>query len=591
MMKQTNVSRAVLMAMTGGALAFGAMSGASAAVNTMYNLTTAGGADNSTNTTDPATGGAWGLWNGATDGWIYGLTGSNPDQSANGTNSIAEWAGTTGANHTPFGYVGAHLHWAVDVTGGAGGSGEISTYDSFNRYGVYADIDAAGGAWSDNISTNVGVKGGWRHDLDFGLFRSDATGKVRISVTGIVNSGNTNYGFTIFEGVNTNAAYNHHGAWNSTTNDGGLTNNSVPGGGTTLPVSAIIAYSVGDPATNIGTIEFNAEAGKIYTIAVGGFRTSDWTTTNDGYRLTFTQTIGGGGASRDFNGDGKADLVWRNRNTGANALWLMNGATRTSTGKVPRLAKANEIAAVDYFSPDLNADLLFRNPATGQNQIWVMNASTPTDEVNLPDQAPGFSVAGTDDFSGDGAPDILWFNATTGETSLWVMNATEYASTAPLPSAPTGSSPAGIGDCNGDGSADVLWRDATSGANIVWLMSGAAYGSTVSIPNQPAAWVVAGIGNFDSDGKCDILWRNTRTGQNQLWLMDGASRKAIVKLPRLAKAWVAASVDDFDGDGDPDILFRNPNTGGNNMWIMDGTKRSSKSAVNRILKAWSTPAQ
>ena len=27
----------------------------------------------------------------------------------------------------------------------------------------------------------------------------------------------------------------------------------------------------------------------------------------------------------DYNGDGKADLAWRNTTTGATAMWLMNG--------------------------------------------------------------------------------------------------------------------------------------------------------------------------------------------------------------------------------------------------------------------------
>ncbi len=29
----------------------------------------------------------------------------------------------------------------------------------------------------------------------------------------------------------------------------------------------------------------------------------------------------------DFNGDGKADLVWRNASTGQTAIWLMGGLT------------------------------------------------------------------------------------------------------------------------------------------------------------------------------------------------------------------------------------------------------------------------
>ena len=34
----------------------------------------------------------------------------------------------------------------------------------------------------------------------------------------------------------------------------------------------------------------------------------------------------------DFNGDGKADILWRNSTTGQVYVWLMNGTSVTSTG-------------------------------------------------------------------------------------------------------------------------------------------------------------------------------------------------------------------------------------------------------------------
>lgn len=37
------------------------------------------------------------------------------------------------------------------------------------------------------------------------------------------------------------------------------------------------------------TFSFNAEAGQIYTIALGGYSTGGWTDTLDGYKLTVSQ--------------------------------------------------------------------------------------------------------------------------------------------------------------------------------------------------------------------------------------------------------------------------------------------------------------
>lgn len=42
-------------------------------------------------------------------------------------------------------------------------------------------------------------------------------------------------------------------------------------------------------------------------------------------------TAANGTHSYDLNGDGKPDLLWRHRDNGVVAVWLMNGATFAST--------------------------------------------------------------------------------------------------------------------------------------------------------------------------------------------------------------------------------------------------------------------
>lgn len=269
---EKKLTQAIGIALTGSALSLAVMSDASASATTMYNLTTKGGQDFSSNTTvcAPCNGGL------GTDGWVHGFRGTS-----NGTDtSVAKWAGTTGVNKTPFGYTGAILHWAVHFTDL--GTAEISSQDSLTRYGVAADIDTAKGAWSDQAEPGAG---GWRHDLDYGLFKSDVSGTVVLNVQGI-NQANTNFGFTIFKGMNTGLTYGHHGDWNFNTNANGLTPSSVPGGGTTFTVADIVAYSAGGTnPQNLNTISFDAEAGQIYTIALGGYKNGDWIDTADGYKL------------------------------------------------------------------------------------------------------------------------------------------------------------------------------------------------------------------------------------------------------------------------------------------------------------------
>ena len=49
-------------------------------------------------------------------------------------------------------------------------------------------------------------------------------------------------------------------------------------------------------------------------------------------------TPAGAAVRSDFNGDGKADIFWRNTATGHNQIWLMNGAALLTRGSLPSLS-------------------------------------------------------------------------------------------------------------------------------------------------------------------------------------------------------------------------------------------------------------
>jgi len=80
----------------------------------------------------------------------------------------------------------------------------------------------------------------------------------------------------------------------------------------------------------------------------------------------------------DFNGDGKSDLVWRNRITGEVAIWQMDGTTFVNGTIVLNLIDW-QVAKVGNFNGDLGPagkpkqDLLWRNSRIGQHAIWLMD--------------------------------------------------------------------------------------------------------------------------------------------------------------------------------------------------------------------------
>jgi len=179
----------------------------------------------------------------------------------------------------------------------------------------------------------------------------------------------------------------------------------------------------------------------------------------------------------DFDGDGKADVLWRNRSTGENYLYPMNGT------------------------------------AIGAGEGYVR---TVTDA--------NWEIVAIGDFDGDGRADILWRNATSGENYVYLMQGINIAAEGYLRTvADPNWQVKGIGDVDGDGKADVVWRNASSGENYFYPMDGATikpgegYLRTVS----ELAWQIAAVGDYDGDGKADVLWRNGTSGENYLWPMDG----------------------------------------------------------------------
>jgi FG-GAP-like repeat len=89
------------------------------------------------------------------------------------------------------------------------------------------------------------------------------------------------------------------------------------------------------------------------------------------------------------------------------------------------------------FNGDGKADILWQNSSTGERSIWIMNGTTYAGSVSLPMVPTSWSIAGSSDFNGDGKADILWQNSSTGERSIWIMNGTTYAGSVSLPTVPT----------------------------------------------------------------------------------------------------------------------------------------------------------
>jgi len=300
-MKKSKLARAITLTLAGGALSMGVVSSASAITTTMYNGYTSTAADPS-----------------ATDGWVYGGIGYNPSNGSlaqrNGivnpnytgptlyqatslspltfnttplTVGTASFVGIGGSSSataaTPFGYTGSsHLNWAVDITGGGNQTAEISDADASTRYGFAAEVDTGAGAWMDNGATPTG----WKHQTDIGLIRTDADSIITLNLTRVSAPStpgltNDNFGVTIFTGMDTNTVgYSHHGGWNTGGNPSYANN---PFGTTGLTFKALDST-----VDSVNSISFNALAGQVYSIYLGGKGVGQWSQNVSDYQLNIS---------------------------------------------------------------------------------------------------------------------------------------------------------------------------------------------------------------------------------------------------------------------------------------------------------------
>ncbi|MBF0345476.1 MAG: VCBS repeat-containing protein [Nitrospirae bacterium] len=291
----------------------------------------------------------------------------------------------------------------------------------------------------------------------------------------------------------------------------------------------------------------------------------------------------------DFNGDGKADILWRDNSTGMVYITLMNGIKVLSQG-VPATVNLNwQVLGKGDFDGDGKDDILWQNTSTGDVIVWLMNATSIASNKLVASTIPSdWHVKAIGDFNGDGKADVLWQNTTSGMVAIWLMNGNLIAS--------GGLAATGIPadwqikaavDFNGDGKADVLWQNTTNGSVALWFMNGAsiASGSWVAT-GIPSDWQIKAAADFNGDGKTDILWQNISNGIVAVWLMDGANITTGGLSGTASPDWLLVSAGDFDGDGKNDILFRNTNDGTIAMWFMNGISVSSTSSNGPVGANW-----
>ncbi len=243
---------------------------------------------------------------------------------------------------------------------------------------------------------------------------------------------------------------------------------------------------------------------------------NSWHMRSDLYRpwvLSYVAQFGGLDVARrfgDYNGDGRADFIWRNQN-GTYTTWGAGDATVDNAWQVIAVGDMNGDGVDEFIWRHLDGTVF----ANGQQ--WVVGND--------------YQIVAVGDMNGNGVDDFVWRHQ-NGSVVVWGVGTWSVDNSWQL---------AGVADLNGDGVDDFIWRHA-SGYVTTW----GAYGDH----NVDNSWRIAGFGDIDGNGTVDFVWRHA-SGAITVW--------GVGDFGTLGLDWNLVGLADLDGDGTDNFVWRNNN--------------------------------
>jgi hypothetical protein len=250
-------------------------------------------------------------------------------------------------------------------------------------------------------------------------------------------------------------------------------------------------------------------------------------------------------------------------------------------------------SATRDFTGDGGADVVMREFENGLNPGLTMGTAKPqvfpevfsTGSFELPQVTDtGFTIVGSGDFNNDSFADVAWQHVETRQPSIWLLGPlSDEGQVTILPDGIRGIPTlltdlnweiVAVADVNGDRSSDFLWQHSESGLVCYWLMNSITTTSSVfqsgCVEGADPAWRLVGAADFDRHEiknsvlthrlEADLFWRNPTTGETRLWLMtfstDTYTMRREIVLPTEPIDRTVAALADYDQDGQVDVLWR-----------------------------------
>ncbi len=251
------------------------------------------------------------------------------------------------------------------------------------------------------------------------------------------------------------------------------------------------------------------------------------------------------------------DVLFQNSATGQVAFVNMNaGSAGAFTNALNTLPAGWRLVGSDDFTGDGRADALIQDSNTGAIYTLSIASGGPVWGLVAGPMGTNFQAIASGDATGDGTPDVLVRDSATGQTYIADMEAGgSFGSWILGPNLGTGWRTVGLGDFNRDGASDVLVQNIADGTTYYRDVANNQWG-TVAGP-AGAQWVAREAADLNGDGYADVVFRNTATSDIWWVNMFGGTNAGWNVVANGLAGWDIRGSADVDNDGHRDVIIQN----------------------------------